>query len=382
LKEDEKAVTNADNYFSAGKPIRLGVLMDVPERVYQYAFPVYDFVTNAYVTTRRLHRGVELVKKIVVGPPSGYIDDVMHAYHALCDEGVLAVIGPNHSDSNIAITPHAEQRKVPLVTLGAVHTHLSANVFNVGWGSLPEDSFTVASWLAQKGYKRVTMTHDNAAHCLMYAAWFRRAAARMGIQLVGDSCVSEVNDDVAREGMRAILAEHRAKNPDAIACFGTGASQINWGRIVKESGWAPPRIMNGAFHQAWYPYSHEFLDGWVGTGMWDDDNRTLAGFRAAALEAYPVLKQAAPELIALYRDGMTALLEGVVNAPILTPDGVRQGLELVRMIPAAMGGDRTVIAFGPYDHKGHKGMDNMVVRRLDKGKLVMEGRYRPDAIVR
>ena len=50
---------------------------------------------------------------------------------------------------------------------------------------------------------------------------------------------------------------------------------------------------------------------------------------------------------------------------------------MVRMIPAAMGGDRTTLFFGPYDHKGHKGMDNMVARRLTKGQLVMEGRFAP-----
>jgi hypothetical protein len=47
------------------------------------------------------------------------------------------------------------------------------------------------------------------------------------------------------------------------------------------------------------------------------------------------------------------------------------------MIPAAMGGDRTTISFGPYDNKGHEGMDYMVVRRLHRGKLIMEGRFEP-----
>lgn len=377
VSTDPAKSASTDNYFAPGKPIRIGVLMDVNPRVSQYAFPIYDYIVDQYVKNRRLHRGVELVKKIVLGPPAGYIADVMRAYHELCDEDVLAVIGPNHSDCNIAITPHAEERKVPIMTLGAIHSHLSANVFNIGWGSLPEDGYCVANWMAQKGYKRVTLTYDNAAHCIQYANWFRRGCARMGVEIVGDTCVSEVNDEVTLDSMRSTLADHRAKNPDAIACFGTGSSQVNWARIVKEAGWDVPRIMNGGFHQAFYPYAHEILDGWVGTGMWDDDNQTLAQFRKDVTAAYPDVAGAAPELIALYRDGLVALLEGVANAPILTPDGVRQGLELVRMIPAAMGGDRTCISFGPYDHKGHEGMDNMVLRRLVNGELVMEGRFDP-----
>jgi len=366
-----------DGYFDKAQPLKVGVLMDVPERHQKYAFPIYDFVIQQYLDSGRLHRGIQLIKKIVYGPPAGYIDDVMRGYHELCDEGVLAVIGPNHSDNNIAITEHAEARKVPIMTLGAIHSHVSPHVFNVGWGSVPEDGYIVASWLDQKDHRRVTLTYDNAAHCKLYAHWFRIAARKAGIDIIADTCVSENNDEHALDGMRRTLADHRAKNPDAIVCFGTGASQLNWGRLVHEAGWDVPRIMNGAFFQANYAYTHEFFDGWVGTGLWDDDNRTLRKFTREFCAAYPDLDQVAPEILAIYRDGMVALIEGIIEAPILTPKGILAGLENVRMIPAAIGGDRTTISFGPYDRKGHKGMDYMVVRRLTKGKLVMESRFEP-----
>jgi len=370
-------MTSKDSYFTAPKPIKIGVLMDVPERHYKYAFPIYDYLVDRYVAGGRLHRGIELVKKIITGPPSGYIDDVMRGYHELCDEGVLAVIGPNHSDNNIAITRHAEQRKVPIMTLGAIHSHVSPHVFNIGWGTVPEDGYYVASWLQQQGYSRVAFGYDNAAHCKLYAHWFRIAARRLGLKIVADTCVSEVNDDNARAQMVVLLNEQQESQPDAIAFFGTGASQINWGKLVHASGWDIPRIMNGAFFQANYAYTHEFFDGWVGTALWDDDNRTLKAELEEFAESCPDLADVAPEIFALYRDGMVSLLEGVCEAPILTPVGVTQGLEMVRMIPAAVGGDRQVISFGPYDRIGHKGMDKMVVRRLTAGKLIMEGRFEP-----
>ncbi len=68
-------------------------------------------------------------------------------------------------------------------------------------------------------------------------------------------------------------------------------------------------------------------------------------FREEAIACDPKLAEAAPELLTVYRDGMTALLEGMCNTPILTPDGVHQGLEQVR--------------------------------RLDKGRLVMACRFDP-----
>lgn len=370
-------MTKTDTYFSKAKPIRIGVLMDIPDRHYDWGFPVYDFIVDRYVRSGRIHREIELVKKIVVGPPSGLIHDVMQGYHELCDEGCIAVIGPHHSDNNIAIAEHAEQRKVPLMSMGAIHDHVNAHVFNIGWGTVSDDGFIVASWLEQNGHKRVALTYDNAAHCKKYAYWFRIAAARMGLEIIADTCVSEVNDDAARAGIQRTVEEHRAKNPDAIAFFGTGASQINFGKSVHALGWDVPRIMNGAFFQANYEYTFEFLDGWVGTGLWDDDNRTLQAELKAFAEFCPERANIAPESLALFRDGMVALLEGIANAPILTPAGVTAGLEQVHMIPACIGGDRTVISFGPYDHVGSKGMDKMVVRRLTNGKLVMEGRFDP-----
>ena len=50
---------------------------------------------------------------------------------------------------------------------------------------------------------------------------------------------------------------------------------------------------------------------------------------------------------------------------------------LWKKVPAAIGGNRTTLSFGPYDHKGHKGMDMMVIRRLTQGRLIMEGRFEP-----
>jgi hypothetical protein len=37
----------------------------------------------------------------------------------------------------------------------------------------------------------------------------------------------------------------------------------------------------------------------------------------------------------------------------------------------------SVQQLGPYDHRGHKGADVMVLRRVIDGDLVMEGRYAP-----
>jgi hypothetical protein len=80
------------------------------------------------------------------------------------------------------------------------------------------------------------------------------------------------------------------------------------------------------------------------------------------------------EAISVFRDGITALLEGIMLAPILTPEGVKRGLEMVQLLPSAVGGPSTCIGFAPHAHRGHQGADVMVVRRMKGGQLIMEER--------
>ena len=60
--------------------------------------------------------------------------------------------------------------------------------------------------------------------------------------------------------------------------------------------------------------------------------------------------------------------EPIVNAPILTSHGVKEGLESIKMFPTALGGPRTNITFGPHDHRGYKG-DWLFINRLSNGRF-------------
>jgi len=228
----------------------------------------------------------------------------------------------------------------------------------------------------------VTVTWDTAWHSGEYLHHFRHAARRLGLRILADERLPQLPGPSLDAHVARTVTEHRALNPDAIVHFATSRSGLAWARGVKAAGWAPPRIMNGGFYGATNPATADLYEGWVGTGLWDDENATLAAllaeYAAWAGEPFP----APPELAALYFDGMRALLEGVALAPILTPDGVKRGLEDVKMLPAAIGGPRTVIGFGAWDRRGVKGMDVMVLRRMTAGRLVMEPRFDPLATLR
>jgi hypothetical protein len=79
---------------------------------------------------------------------------------------------------------------------------------------------------------------------------------------------------------------------------------------------------------------------------------------------------------ALSYDTAQLLAEGIARAPLLTPRGLKEGLEKVRMLPAVNGGPRTHMSLGPYDHKAYKG-DWLVIRKIAGGKTVFVSLHEP-----
>jgi branched-chain amino acid transport system substrate-binding protein len=368
-------VTRRDQYKEKGDPIRIGLLMDNPPRNTDHAERIYDLIVEQYRASGRLERDIEFVKVFPWGPPAGYIQNSVDAFHSLCDQNVIAVLGGHHADDCIALTPHADDRKVPLLNTGATTRAASAWTFSISWGSIPHDVYTVASWLKKNGHTRIVMTWDRADHVGENVVHFRNACARIGIKILGDERFPQLIVPRLDEIFTNALRDFKELKPHALAHFGSGAMSYRWAEFVTKSGWNIPRIMNDAFHGANNPDARAGYEGWVGTTMWDDDNQVNQRFFDAYVARYP---DAPPllsrELMAIFHDALTALIEGIILAPILTPEGVRQGLEMVQMLPAACGGRRTCIGFSPYAHRGLQGADVMVVRRAKDGALIMEDR--------
>jgi hypothetical protein len=75
-------------------------------------------------------------------------------------------------------------------------------------------------------------------------------------------------------------------------------------------------------------------------------------------------------------DMANAVVEALFRAPILSAEGVKVGLERLRMIPAVPGGASTHMACGPFDHQLFKG-DWLHYGRVRNGNLEFEGLYEP-----
>ena len=65
------------------------------------------------------------------------------------------------------------------------------------------------------------------------------------------------------------------------------------------------------------------------------------------------------------RDIATAILHALADARPLSPRGVKEALERVKMLPAASGAPGTRISFGKWTRRAWMGAGYLVARRLD-----------------
>jgi len=65
------------------------------------------------------------------------------------------------------------------------------------------------------------------------------------------------------------------------------------------------------------------------------------------------------------RDFATVLLHAFADAHPLSPRGVKEALERVKMVPAAAGSPGTYLSFGNWTRRGWMGAGYLVARKLD-----------------
>lgn len=71
-------------------------------------------------------------------------------------------------------------------------------------------------------------------------------------------------------------------------------------------------------------------------------------------------------LLPVNRDVATVMLHAFADAHPLTPRGVKEALERVKMLPAASGAPGTRVGFGQWMRRAWIGSGYLVARRLDQ----------------
>ena len=140
--------------------------------------------------------------------------------------------------------------------------------------------------------------------------------------------------------------------------------------------WNPPRYMGTAFQNAWIAQlMWDAIRGYTGLDQYDESNPVGQAF----LDEYQAAYGRRPEYCVpvVNRDIATILLLALADAHPLTPRGVKEALERVKMIPAASGSPGTRLSFGRWTRRGWMGAGYLVARQLDEefGSSHLVGRF-------
>jgi ABC-type branched-subunit amino acid transport system substrate-binding protein len=371
---DENASTG-ELQFGTAKPILVGWLRDLgPDHLRMQS--IIDFAVGEFNRAGKLDRAVEILPVETMGAPGGRILDVAAAWQSLKDQGCLGILGPHISDTCIEMRPVVDAGRVPTIATGGTADFAGEYAFGIQWADLPLEGHLIANYCAQQGYRRVAVSYDTACHSAEYLRHLRAGLKRYGIRECAEERISQLTTNQARANAMDAVEAMRYSRPDAIVHLGTGPSGESIARAVRDQGWDIPRIMDDAFFIAALPHVVELFEGWVGTAAYDDDNEyfttNLARYESWAGE--PVTH---PEVFACTYTMVTAFLEGLRLAPVVSREGLKRGLESVALFPSAIGGPRTCVGWGPYSRRGVRGADVYVMRRIQDGKSVFEARFDP-----
>jgi hypothetical protein len=129
-------------------------------------------------------------------------------------------------------------------------------------------------------------------------------------------------------------------------------------------GWDPPRYTGCAFENGYMndDVMRCFL-GWVGLEQYDESNPVGQAF----LDRFELAYGRRPEYYVpmCVHDISRALVRALANAKPLSPRGVRDGLERVKMMPAASGAPGTRVSFGQWTRRGWMGAGYLVARSVE-----------------
>ncbi len=346
--------------------MKVGVLYDFPQ--HDGGASVEEAIllgVSEVAASGRLDRPVELVARQAHGLPAGTIHDVERCFAELVADGVLAIVGPAVSDNGLVVGRLAADARVSCVNYtGGEHTR-SAWMFHYQVGSLEEEPLVLVELLRDNGHLDVAVAYDRTPVGRRYADAFGQGADAAGLQVVASAAVDPLAD--SPESFHATLGRFRSAEPGALAYLGMGVAARGLARAVDEAKWEVPVVANSALmfaylHRDW----RELWEGWTYVDTLSDGNRTLARLRQIAPRT-----GRGPVGVAAYDIGRL-LAEGLARTNHLTREGLRDGLEAVKRLPASSGLEGTTMGFGHYDHGALKGR-YLVLRRWEGGRSVEVG---------
>jgi ABC-type branched-subunit amino acid transport system substrate-binding protein len=363
-----------------GEPIKLGILQDFTITRASGYDTQQDFLDAFSLVFRDAHesglldRPVELVERNANGLPIGNVKSVIDAFGDLVDEGCLAVFGPHISENTIVLRREIERRfEVPSISLCGTDEWLGEWTFALPNGSMTDEPIVIAHLAANAGAKTAGVLVERSVIGQAYLRSFRDACRDNGLRIVAEETIAQTGQDIA-DAVRSI----HASAPDALVHLGFGFGVMRINEALEAVAWNPMRYMGTACEDAYF--SDELWDayvGWIGLEQYDEANQVGQRF----LDRFEARYGRRPEYYApmVCRDAAEALARAFGNAEPLSPLGVRDALERVKMVPAASGAPGTAISFGRWTRRGWMGAGYLVARAFEPDRTTtrLVARYEP-----
>ncbi len=353
-------------YESDAEPIKMGYLMDFrlpegfPEERRADLIDPFTIVFEEGLDQGVIDRPVEIIYREVEGLPKGSVKAVIDGYESLVDDGCLLIFGPSITDNAEPTRLAIEERfKVPAMSVTGSEQWLGEWTFSLSMGSMTDEPIFWTDLIAKRGLNDIGVLVEQSLVGDSYLVQLRQACRRKGIRIVAEESIPQTAQDVS-EQVKAL----RDAEVGAVVHCGFGFGVVLVGLAMQALEWEPPRFTGTAFQNAWLnEIVWNAIVGWTGIDQFDPTNQVGQAF----LDRYAKRFGRRPEwcVPVVNRDLAMVVLQAFAGARPLSPAGVRDALERVKMFPAASGAPGTRISFGRYMHRGWMGPGYLVARELD-----------------
>ncbi|VXD04210.1 ABC-type branched-chain amino acid transport system, substrate-binding protein [Pseudomonas sp. 9AZ] len=359
---DEEAV--ADNPRRPSTvPWRVGLLVDWAHQTQ----PMLDYANAIELALEQawqdglIDRRVELVTRKVHGGPSASALDVRAAFCDLAyEQRVHAIIGPTLPDDLMACRHEIDRAMVPVLSFGGTLNLSSPFLFQLPNGTYADEIRMIVRHARQQGFQRVALIRDASMMGDEYAVTFNQAMRECGLHVSGTFAISPApSQNAVNDAVKAA----QLSQADALLVISV-AMHRKFVQALDASGWTPGKFMVCNFVAAIPGFDGpEAFEGWVGIDQFDEANLVFNSMVDAFEKRFGRCAGHPYQAIG-YDIGRTLAKALSMMAPS-TPEGLRDALERVRMLPAAAGGKGTLISFAKNVRRGYQG--NYLVCRTVSG---------------
>jgi ABC-type branched-subunit amino acid transport system substrate-binding protein len=351
---------------SSNAPIKIGVLMDFRLPPPSHWNALRDIVDTMELTFRDAHdagvldRSVEVLVRECEGLPRGTVKESIDAFGELVAEGCLAVFGPMVSDTAIPLREAIERDfRVPCLGWVGSDDWLGEWTFALSNGSLTDEPYVIANVVRQAGHQRVGVLVERSLVGAQMLDFFRTACEVEELSITGVVSIAQSSRPVDAE-----VAELARTECDALVHLGAGLGMLHANEALAAMGWDPPRYTGAAFENGYM--SDEVMRcflGWVGLEQYDETNPVGQAFLDHFERAYG----RRPEYYVpmCMHDISRTFVHALAHAEPLSPRGVMQAMERVKMMPAASGAPGTRVSFGKWTRRGWMGSGYLVARSVE-----------------